>query len=244
MRLLVTRPEADSVVFKAKLIALGHEVVVDPLLVVRFDGGDDIEITGAQALIATSRNGLRALAAGPAFAEAKALPVYCVGPGTAETAKAIGLGRIVKGPADVAALIEVIDAHADVNGGPLIHLSGDVVAGDLAGELTRRGYHVLQPVVYRTEPARRFAAASVASLRNKRIDGIILLSPRTADVYAGLVASHNLGVAVKGLLHVCVSPATAARLAPLSLERITVAAAPNLQEVLALLAPAATQSGS
>ena len=62
MRLLVTRPEEDAVAFKAHLIAQGHQVTIEPLLVINTDDADEIDLEGAQAIMATSRNGLRALA--------------------------------------------------------------------------------------------------------------------------------------------------------------------------------------
>lgn len=242
MRLLVTRPEADAVVFKARLIELGHQVTIDPLLTVNFEDADPIEIEGVQALIATSRNGLRALAQSPQFEAAKAITVFCVGPGTAATAKGLGLQRIIEGPATARDLVSVIEAEAEVNGGPLLHLAGDAVTAGPIEELRRVGFHVLQPVVYRTEVASRFASPTVASLRNNRIDGVILLSPRTAEVYANLVQFHRLTVSVREIVHLCVSRATTRPLEPLGLTKVSVAAAPNLQEVLALLASGATQS--
>ena len=85
MRLLVTRPEPDATALRAQLIAQGHEVLVEPLITIRFDNADPIELDGVQALIATSRNGLRALASSPAIEQARSLPLFAVGPGTAAT---------------------------------------------------------------------------------------------------------------------------------------------------------------
>ena len=61
MRLLVTRPEPDALKLRAALEERGHEATVEPLLSVSFDDTDPIDLEGVQALIATSRNGLRAL---------------------------------------------------------------------------------------------------------------------------------------------------------------------------------------
>ena len=44
MRLLVTRPEPDATALKARLIAQGHEVLVEPLLNVSLDDADPIEL--------------------------------------------------------------------------------------------------------------------------------------------------------------------------------------------------------
>jgi uroporphyrinogen-III synthase len=61
MRLLVTRPEPDAGALAEELRTLGHEPVLQPLLefhVLDFDLGS---LKTADALIFTSRNGLRAL---------------------------------------------------------------------------------------------------------------------------------------------------------------------------------------
>ena len=62
MRVLVTRPEDDARETAVRLKALGHEPILAPLISIRFIDGPDIDLAGVQALIATSSNGVRALA--------------------------------------------------------------------------------------------------------------------------------------------------------------------------------------
>jgi len=93
MRLLVTRPEPDALKLRAALEEHGHEATVEPLLSVSFEDGDELDLDGVQALIATSRNGLRALKSHPALAEARALPLFAVGGATAKEARALGFER-------------------------------------------------------------------------------------------------------------------------------------------------------
>lgn len=243
MRLLVTRPEEDAVAFKAHLIAQGHQVTIEPLLAISTADADDVDLDGAQAVIATSRNGLRALAKTSHLEEAMKLPLFAVGPGTAATARGLGFTTIVEGSSNAAELIPLISAHAEVNGGPLVHLAGDTVKAGFVDELHRLGFFVAQPIVYSTTVAQRLASPTVASMRNKRIDGVILLSPRTAQVYCGLVQMHNLTAAAAGIVHFCISPATADRLSPLGEVPIRIPTLPNLQEMLALIGPAAANSG-
>jgi uroporphyrinogen-III synthase len=242
MRLLVTRPADDSVVFSRELEALGHTVTIEPLLTIQTDNTDEVDLDGAQALIATSRNGLRALAKGPHLDQAKALVLFAVGPGTAATARGMGFTSIIKGPSNARELVPLIAEHAEVNSGPLVHLAGDTIASNFVDELHRLGFFVTQPIVYTTQAATRLASPLVASMRNKRIDGVILLSPRTAEVYARLVDHHGLSAAASQITHFCISAATAARLEALPLVPIKVAPAPNLQEMLALIGPAAAKS--
>lgn len=244
MRLLVTRPEPDATALRAHLIAQGHDVLIEPLITIRFDNADPIELDDVQALIATSRNGLRALAESPALEQARFLPLFAVGPGTAATARGLGFEHVIKGPGTGRELVDFIIAHAEVNGGPLLHLAGDVLAYDFARELARLGYHVLKPVVYETEPATRLSGSTAARLANGQIEGVLLLSPRTASIYAALVKAHGLTEAVRrGVAHYCISAAAAARLEELAPVKVEIAAQPNLQEVLALTARATSQSG-
>ena len=243
MRLLVTRPEPDATELKAHLVAQGHEVLVEPLITISFDNADPVEPVGVQALIATSRNALRAVAESPAFEDARDIPLFTVGPGTAATALALGFKRVLKGPGRAQDLLPVVAEVAEVNAGPLMHLAGDRLAFDLAGELRRLGFHVLQPTVYTTHAAQRFSEPIVARLEAREIDGVLLLSPRTAEIYARLIRHHGLQRRIVDVVHYCLSAAAAARLAGIGPLRQAVAAAPNLQEVLALVARAAPQSG-
>jgi uroporphyrinogen-III synthase len=252
MRLLVTRPEMDATVLQARLAERGHTVTVEPLITISHEGAEIPDLDGAQALIATSRNGLRALTrlTGDKAAEvdaAKFLPLFVVGPGTAASAAALGFQNIIKGPATARELVAVIEDHAEVNGGPLVHLAGDTLIYDFASDLQRLGFFVTAPVVYTTIVADRFQSPSVASMRNGRFDGVLLLSPRTTQVYCQLVEHHNLIPAACKLHYFCLSAAVAAPLAGLrkgggtgeGAPRISVASAPNLQQLLALIPPSA-----
>lgn len=242
MRLLVTRPEPDAAALRAHLIAQGHEVLIEPLITIRFDNADPIELDEVQALIATSRNGLRALAASPALEQAQALPLFAVGPGTAATARALGFQHVIKGPGTGRQLVSFIIEHAEVNGGPLLHLAGDVLAYDFASELSRLGYHVLRPTVYETEPATRLSGSIAARIANGHIEGVLLLSPRTAAIYVKLIKAHGLAEAASKLTYFCISQPAAAQLEEIAPAKVEVAVEPNLQEVLALTARAAPQS--
>lgn len=241
MRLLVTRPEEDATALKAQLTARGHEVVVEPLLRVELLAIDAADVAGAQALIATSRNGLRALARSAAMGEARGLPVFAVGPGTSATAKALGFQIVIQGPRSARELVPVIGAVAEVNGGPLVHLAGDKLAFDLAAPLQRLGFHVHQPVVYTTTPVGALSPSAIRAIDGGRIDGVILLSPQTADIYCRLVRRHGLDHANERVIHFCLSAAVAARVADLRPSRLMVADGPNLEEMLALIGSGAAQ---
>jgi uroporphyrinogen-III synthase len=244
MRLLVTRPEPDALKLRAALEELGHEATVEPLLQVSFENCDAVDFEGVQAVIATSRNALRALRSHPARGVARALPLFAVGKATAEAARALGFGTVVTGAGTVHELVTHIVSVADPANGLLLHLAGDRLAGDLKGELEQQGFRVLQPVVYRTAAISSFSADTLEQLASGEIDGVILLSPRTATIYAALMAKHGLTSIARELVHFCLSEAVAKRLAPLGPLACEVAEAPKLEEILALIEEAAAQSGS
>jgi uroporphyrinogen-III synthase len=149
MRLLVTRPEPDALKLAGALEELGHEATVEPLLSVSFEGGESVELDSAQALIATSRNALRAIKSSPALAIARALPLFAVGKATAAEARALGFETVVTGAGTGAELVAHIVSALDPAAGLVVHLAGETVAVNLGRELEEHGFRVIQPVVYR-----------------------------------------------------------------------------------------------
>jgi uroporphyrinogen-III synthase len=242
MRLLVTRPEPDATILRAHLIGAGHEVLVEPLLHVDFHPLDPTDVAEAQALIATSRNAVRAVGRDSALALAADLPIYVVGPGTAAAAKALGMSTVIEGPRDARALTSLIAIQADINAGPLLHLAGAVRSYDLGGELRRLGFHVLEPIVYSALPAERLSEPMAGRFRRGEIDGVLLFSRETARTYARLILQAGLALEAAAAMHFCLSTNVANGLIMLSPPRVATATAPNLKEMLALVARAGPQS--
>ena len=243
MHILVTRPEPDASQLGERLATLGHDVYIEPMIEVSFDTGEEIELDEVQALIATSRNGVRALARSPALEIACRLPLYAVGPGTAAAARAAGIAQVIAGGSDAAALLPLLADRAEANGGALLHLAGDRLAFDLAGELSDLGFTVLQPVVYRSEAATAFSEELVDCLERGEIEAVMLMSPRTAQIFGGLMARHDLTHTAERLTFFCLSEAVAHQIARLGGGRVVVAKQPNLQEMLCLVADVAAKSG-
>jgi uroporphyrinogen-III synthase len=78
-------------------------------------------------------------------------------------------------------------------------------------------------------------------LKAGKLDGAILMSPRTAKTFALLLDRHGAVTQGKRLVCYCLSEAVAEVLAPLGL-RVRVAANPPEEDVLALLDSAAASS--
>jgi uroporphyrinogen-III synthase len=195
-----------------------------------------IDLDGVQALVATSRNGLRALRNHSARREAVKLPLFAVGKATAEEARTLGFETVITGAGNAHELINHIVSVVDPAAGLLMHLAGDRLAVDLAGDLEAQGFRVVEVVVYRTVAARALSGDTTEQLWMGEIDGAILLSPHTAAVYASLIKKHGLAEYAKRLTHFCLSEAVARRLEPLGKVGVEVAAEPSLRQVLAMIA--------
>ena len=72
MRLLITRPAEDAEPLARALAQAGHETIIEALMTIVDVTAPDMDMDGAQALLITSANGIRAFARAPAE---RALPV-------------------------------------------------------------------------------------------------------------------------------------------------------------------------
>jgi uroporphyrinogen-III synthase len=232
MLFLVTRPEPEGDKLKGQIEAIGQEAVVEPLMEAELLPEAIDDLNGIVALIATSRNALRALSQSPYLHDAVAIPLFVVGQGTAEAARDLGFERIAVGQGSVSGFAAAIAGTLDPADGLIVHLAGDVQAGDLAGELGELGFRVLQPVVYRMKAAEALSEGTREAIGEGAIDGVVLMSPRTARIYAGLIKRHNLTDAAAEIVHVCLSDAVARALSALGDVPIEVAEKPTLNAIL------------
>jgi uroporphyrinogen-III synthase len=241
MRLLVTRPEPDAHRQGDVLTARGHDVVLSPLLAIEAMPEVDLGLDGAQALIATSRNALRVLASHPKLAAANRLPLFAVGETTAREAEGLGFGAVTTAAGTGEMLARLIADTLDPSDGPLLHLAGETVAFDLKSALAAKGFTVMQPVLYRAVPAPALSDEAISRLTAGDIDGVILMSPRTAAIFADLVWRRGAVMQASRLICYCLSAAVAQAVKPLGATTI-VAAEPREEELLALISPEAASS--
>ena len=235
MRLLVTRPEPDAQALAERLAALGHEAVVEPLMQIEFPIDNALPSQTVQAVIATSRNGVKALMRNSVRDVLTAKPVFAVGPATAECCKQAGFREIQVGSGNAESLIPLIQDQCRTGAGSLLHLAGEVLAVDMKTPLEKQGFEVLAPVTYRSIPATRLSESVRLEITGGRIDGVILMSPRSAQVFQGLILVDKLTGPVRQLLIYCLSDAVADALSKLGPVQTRVAAEARLEELLALI---------
>ena len=234
MRLLVTRPEPDATATAAALRAQGHEVIVDPMLrIVPVEAS--IPDAPYQAVISTSANGVRALAARPGAAALRRLPFLAVGEATAAAARETGFDRVLVGKGNAQALGGLAAETLHPAQGPILYAAARDRAGRLDGALEAGGFAVTTLVLYAAEPALRLSEDAEAALREGRLDGVLFYSRRTAESFADCVRRANLEETLRGLAAFAISEAAAAPLRPFGFGRIAVAERPDGESLAALV---------
>jgi uroporphyrinogen-III synthase len=226
MRIVVTRPQADGERTATALEALGHEVLITPLLRIEPVAAT---LSGTwSAIVITSSNALQAVEA-PEF---KSLPVFAVGSRTAEAARQAGFATVSAANGDTKDLVRLIAARFAGAKAPLLYLAGEDRAGDLIAELATQGIRAEMKVVYRAV-AEPFPAVLAAALEAGDVDAVLHFSRRSAELFIeGARASGVTGPA-EDVRHLCLSVQVAEPLAGVS--RIAIAPRPEEAALFALL---------
>jgi uroporphyrinogen-III synthase len=228
MRIAVTRPEEDAGPLQAKLEAMGHAAVVAPLMSIAPRAGVEIPARPWQAIAVTSANGIRALPPNHALTSFRTLTV---GPQSLKAAIAAGFTAEAHG-GDVNGLAAFIARSLDPAKGPILYLSGAETAGDLEAQLSAAGFDCRRVVLYDAVQAVSLGAAEEA-LRQGRLDGVLLYSPRSARIWRSLVGSAGLSEHAARIMHFCLSRNVATSLPETWPSRI--AAEPEEKAMLAML---------
>lgn len=240
MHILVTRPEADAREMKAQIEALGHRVSIAPLIEIVLKPVEPDALRGAAGLIATSRNGVAALRQSPAISGARSLPIFTVGPATAEAARRAGFITVLEGAGTARDLAPLIANHAVSKAGPFVHLAGDHLAVDLPALLRDAGVDVRPVVAYCSIAARSLPDVVAAALADGDLDAVILMSPRTARTWAEL-AAQMLDRRGSSVVHLCLSQAVAEGLPGEFRQTVHVAHSPSSDGILSLIQRLAPQ---
>ena len=215
----MTRPRAAAEKFVSGLpewITAAFPPVYSPLMqIVPLDAAPDL--TGYRGLIFTSANG--AAQAAQLF-EDRSLPAWCVGPATTRAAQSLGWQAEMRGEDAVSLTSSLLK---DPPSGPLLHLRGRHVVGDLAGSLNRGGLACEDLAIY-DQQLLDLTPQAIDLLTGSGDVIVPLFSPRSARQFADtcpdhaqphlIVISQAVADTAKGLnfksLRICDSPNSAA----------------------------------
>jgi uroporphyrinogen-III synthase len=233
MRLLVTRPEPDAMRTAQALRERGHAVLVAPVL-----STQTIEANFAgpyAAVLMTSANAARALAAHPRAQEFLRLPAFAVGARTADAARAAGFTDVVSADGALADLVSLVASRFANSSGPLLYLAGEHRAGDLAGDLAAHSVEVDTVVIYRAVAAEHLPADLARALSNAQLDGALHYSRRSVSTLIELSRAAGVLNALLNLAHHCLSDDVAAPLRAAGAGRISIASRLDEAALLGLL---------
>jgi len=238
MRALITRPRAEAEALVVLLGERGIEAVIEPLIAIVENGAALPGLAAAQAVLCTSANGVRALARSTAERD---VPLFAVGDATARAARDAGFFRVEIAGGDVESLARLVRRRLRPGGGPLVHVAGSDVAGDLAALLGTDGFAVERAVLYEARAATALSPAAAELIAAGRIDLALFFSPRTAAVFARLADAAGVCPGLAATAAISISAAADAGLGDLPFRERIVAAAPTQTALLACLAQPAGQ---
>jgi uroporphyrinogen-III synthase len=226
---LVTRPREASENLAAELATRGILAVVEPLMRIRYCAPAVLDLVGVQSILCTSANGVRALARA---SSERRVPLFAVGDATASRARAEGFVAVASAAGDVDDLVRLTAARLRPQDGPLLHVTGNVVGGDLVGALRARGFTIERSVLYEARPVAVLSPTAAGALRSGAIGFALFFSPRTAAVFVNLVTRACVLECCRTITAVSISPAADVAVADLVWLDRRIAERPNQPALL------------
>lgn len=247
MRVLVTRPQPGADRTAARLEAMGHDTVKLPLFESRVTAtpGDLPDATEIDGILATSARAFSMFGSAGVPHAYRRLPVYAVGPATAEAARNAGFSKVYEGAGSAR------DLAARVTGDGI---ETGVVAGAEIGRLMRPLYLAGQPrraVIEEALDAARMRHTVLECYRMDEIsyatdyfktrvltlpiDAVLFYSANAAMRFSGLMTAQMPGEAMDSARFGCMSAEVAAALPIAWRRRAFVAAHPDEASLLASL---------
>lgn len=233
MRVLVTRPATDANDIAAELVALGHEPLLAPLLTIDYFKGPPLDCDGVQAILATSRNGVRAFSL---RSTRRDLPILAVGPQTAAEARALGFTIVKDASGDTNSLKRAVLNWARPGSGTLLYAAGAERSADLGAALKASGFCIRTLVLYGAVEVRKLPPGVRRALEEGSLDAVLIFSPRSAQILVDRLNEEGLAPACSKIMACAISPAAAQPLEAVPFRVIRSAPCPNREGLLGLLA--------
>jgi uroporphyrinogen-III synthase len=211
MRILVTRPASEAVRTAGRLLAAGHEPVLAPVMVVRATGKappagrfDAVLITSGRAVADEAAASLGAL-------DLDVVPLFAVGPQTAEAARQAGFRDVRIAGGDAAALLDLMGLTLP-RPARLLYITGQDRKPTLEAGLAAAGYALSVHETYAAEAVAAWPAAVLDEIATQRLAACLHYSRRSAALALHLAEAAGLAEAFLGLVQACLSSDAAAPL--------------------------------
>lgn len=208
-KIWITRTEPAATRSADAWATAGFEPVIAPLLTIESVAAEPT-IPDDARLIFTSAHGVRHCGV---IGDDR--QVYCVGNATARVAKAHGFTSVISAHGDWRDLTKIVDKTE----GPIIHVSGSIVRGNIVQTLRDQGLDARRQIVYQAKMQTSWP------LDVNQIDAVALYSPVASETLMALPPRH--------LFHLTAYCLSANIAAPLRDMTVRIASAPNERALIA-----------
>ena len=229
---LVTRPKPEADATATRIAALGYRTLIEPLIEIVPRLGPPLELGDIQAVLVTSGNGARALAAHTPLRDQW---LFAVGDATAKALRELGFLRVESARGSATELAELVQRRCDPSRGSLLHVRGDVVASDPSVSLSEAGFSVRTAVLYETRTPSAFSPSLERTMRHNDLAYVLFFSARTARTFVRLALAAGVASACERTEAFCLSVAVAAAAAGVPWRAVRVAVRPDHEALLNLL---------
>lgn len=229
-QVLITRAEPDASDTAAKVEARGLHPVVAPIFAVATRPLARLASERVSAVVLTSRNAI-----GACLPCLLSKPVFAVGRATAKRAEEAGFQHVVHGDGDAQALAKVIAGVHPRTPGSLFLPTAPRQGEQLADALRKQGFRVIRRLAYEIIKLPDLPLTAVTALGGGQVAFALFFSTESADHAVNLIEAAGLGEAVRNVEAVAISERPIMALKRLPWRRVSVAAKPNQDAMLALL---------
>ena len=238
--LLITRPEPEASALGKTLQGRGYSFLSQPMLKIRFLPANNAFPSGTptQALLATSANGVRALAQHKKSLQNEC-PLLAIGAATAREAERLGFSPVWSASGRAESLVELALERCEKNAGELLHICGRDISVDIVALLQEQGFSARRITLYEAIAAEHLENAVIEAVREGRIDGVLFYSKRTAQIWSNLLRAEGLEEQSRNITAYCLAQSAADAAAALPFRDILTASHPEEAQLLDLLPPLA-----
>lgn len=204
---LITRPYPEAYRTMDYLTENNIHSIIEPMINIEpIDNfatkWQEIPLDNIQAIITTSKNGVRALAS---VCKHKHITIYTVGDGSKETAENIGFDNVISASGSANDLYNVILERHNPEDGGLVYVSGDIVSVDLTTQLQDKNFLIHHVTAYQAKPVTIISPALQHHLINRDIDIALFFSEQTAKIFEKLIIQNNLETYTNNVSAFCLS---------------------------------------
>lgn len=211
MLILVTRPEPDASRTAARLADMGHQALIEPVLVFERIANRQLPAGTYDAIAVTSANAIRAAEGLNGLKDLRSVPVFAVGASTAEAVKAAGFAKVTYSAGDAESLAKLIRQLLKP-GTRVLHLAGEHRAKDFSALLAPARIDTVTLVLYRMRASAELSPAVTDAIAQGRVNVVLHYSTRSASLFVTLMQRAGFGARLSSLRHLCLSQAVAAPL--------------------------------